>query len=410
VPIRRSHPLLLAALLLAACTPKASPSAAPSASVASSVAAPSASAHPGLPTAANGEDYYPTADAIAAAEPGEIIARVRIQATPGMRAWFVVYGSTGLEGEPVAVSGLILAPEATPAEGGYPVVAWAHGTTGVADNCAPSKNGIFDVPSDVRDLVAKGYVVTATDYEGLGTDGIHPYIVGRSEGRSVIDSIRAAMSLHDARAGDQAVVIGLSQGGHAALWAAQLKPDYAPDLPLLGVFAASPPTDLLGWETWAYQQAGLGDMAAADAPLLLFGVWNAVYDVPLNFLTDAGRASALAGREGCGPTPFSVTPYTSDPAGIPEWRALLVGNSPGAVVTDVPIRVVSPEDDQAVAHDTQVAGVAAMCAVGDTVVLWNVGGGHDDSIATPAAWDEALKWIGDRFAGVAAVSTCSGSS
>lgn len=403
--------LLLAALAVAACTPKATENPSPSgaASIAPSVAAPSGSPAGGLPGVASDDLYYPTADQIAAAAPGQIIHSVEIRADPGTRAWFVAYGSTGLDGQPVAVSGLIVAPELPPAEGGYPVVAWAHGTTGIADNCAPSKSGVLGIPDDVRALASQGYVVTATDYEGLGTDGIHPYLVGRSEGRSVLDSIGAAIRLPQANAADQAVVIGLSEGGHAALWAAQLKPTYAPDLPVLGVFAASPPTDLTAWETWAYEQAALGNVEAAAAPILLFGVWNAVYDAPLSFLTDAGRSSALAGRESCGPTPFSITPYSSDPAEIAEWRALLVGNSPGGEVTDVPIRVVSPEDDEAVFYDSQVAGVEAMCAVGDTVELWSIRGGHDASISSPGSWDEAQTWISDRFAGVAAVSTCSGS-
>ena len=317
-----------------------------------SAAAPSASAAIGLPEAASNDVYYPTSDEIAAAAPGQLIRSVEIESALGTRAWFVVYGSTGLDGQPVAVSGMVLAPELPPAEGGYPVVAWAHGTTGIADTCAPSKSGVAGLPAEIQDLATEGYVVTATDYEGLGTDGMHPYLVGTSEGRSVLDSIRAAIALPEAHAGDRAVVIGLSQGGHAALWAAQLKPTYAADLPLLGVFAASPPTDLVAFEAWAFEQAGLGNVGAAGAPVLLFGVWNAIYDVPLDFLTDAGRSSALAGRDGCGPTPFSTTPYSSDPATIPEWRALLGGNSPGAAVTDVPIRVVSPEDDEAVGYET----------------------------------------------------------
>ncbi|HTI29262.1 MAG TPA: lipase family protein [Methylomirabilota bacterium] len=406
----RTRTILLGALLLAACTPKATDTAQPSSGAAvEPSAAPSASVAAGLPLAASTDAYYPTAEEVATAEPGQIIQSVEIRADQGTRAWFVVYGSTGLDGQPVAVSGMIVAPAQAPAEGGYPIVAWAHGTSGIADTCAPSIEGVNGLPPQIRGLVTKGYVVTATDYEGLGTDGIHPYIVGRSAGRSVLDSIRAATRLPQAHAGGQAVVIGLSQGGHAALWAAQLKPSYAPDLPLLGAFAASPPTDLVAFETWAFQQAAEGNIPAAYAPMLLFGVWNAIYDVPLGFLTDAGRSSALAGRAACGPSQLTTTPYRSDPAEIPEWRALLVGNSPGADVTDVPIRVVSPEDDESVGYDTQVSGVATMCAVGDTVELVSVGGGHEDSIVTPAAWAEAETWISDRFAGVAAVSTCSAS-
>lgn len=403
----RAAGLGLSALLLAACTAQPSASVVPSSSAAPSASpVPSTSSAPGLPAVASPDDYYPSAEEVAATAPGAIIRALEIQAPQGMRAWFVVYGSTGLDGKPVAVSEMILAPEPPPAGSGYPIVAWAHGTTGVADQCAPSKEGVTAIRSELQALVAQGYVVAATDYEGLGTDGIHPYLVGVSEGRSIVDSILAAMALPDAHAGGPAVVIGHSQGGHAALWAAELAPTYAPDLPLLGVFAASPPTDMVAWETWAFDQAASGVISPAAAPLLLFGVWNGIYDAPLGFLTNEGRQSALAGRDGCFPTDVNSTPYLSDPARNAEWRNLLARNSPGGVGTTVPIRVVSPEADEAVDYHTQLAGMEAMCAVGDTVELWTVGGDHDASIWTPSAWPEAVTWINDRFAGVAAVSTC----
>lgn len=393
-------------LVLAGCSqPVGSPL--PSASEAEvESAAPPASAVPALPRVADEDAYQPSADAVTAAAPGDIIESVEIRGRPGIRAWFVVYGSTGLDDEPVAVSGLILAPQAPPATGdGYPIVAWAHGTTGIADVCSPSKAGLSEL-GPLLDLVAQGYVVTATDYEGLGTDGIHPYMVGISEGRSVLDSIRAAMALPDANASDEAVVIGISQGGHATLWAAELKPSYAPELAVLGAFAASPPTDMAGWETWAFHEAAAGNLGAAEPAVMVFGVWSAIYDTSLDFLTDTGRTSALEVPDRCDPTMPNTTPYLSDPAENAAWRALLTRNSPGAALTDVPIRVVSPQDDQAVDYATQVAGVAAMCAIGDTVELVTVPGDHDDSIASPAAWAAAVTWIGERFAGIPAISTC----
>lgn len=404
---RVAHPAILMVLVLAACAAHPSPSAVPSASAAASASAiPSPSASPGLPVAADPGAYYPTVDAIAAAAPGDVIQSVEIKAPAGMRAWFVVYGSTGLDGKPVAVSGMVLAPEAPLGEGGYPVVAWAHGTTGIADECAPSKEGVEGIPADVRGLVAQGYVVTATDYEGLGTAGVHPYLIGISEGRSVLDSIRAVQGLADAHAASEAVIIGHSQGGHAALWSAELAPAYAPGLTLLGALAASPPTDLLAWDTWAFHEAAAGTLDRAAAPILLFGVYNAIYDAPLNFLTNAGRQSALAGRESCFAPPVSSTPYLHDPAEIPEWRNLLTRNSPGLALTGVPIRVVSPKADEAVQYDSQVAGVTTMCAIGDSVELRTVEGDHDASIWPPAAWAEVTAWITDRFAGVEAVTTC----
>lgn len=407
--IRWPRLILPLTLFLAACGPAPSPSVAPSTAASPSapeLPSPSASTVAGLPDVPDGDLYYPDADAVAAAKPGELLQALEIKAPTGTRAWFVVYGSTGLDNKPVAVSGLVLAPEAAPDSGGHVVVAWAHGTTGVADLCAPSKTGLASIPSEISDLVAQGYVVTATDYEGLGTNGVHPYLVGISEGRSVLDSIRAVQALKDAHAAADSVVIGLSQGGHAALWAAELAPSYAPGLSVLGALALSPPTDLLGWDTWAFHEASAGSLEPAEPPLLLFGVYNAIYDAPLNFLTNAGRQSALAGREGCSPPPVSSNPYLRDPAELPEWNNLLTRNSPGLKLTPIPIRVVSPKADQAVQYDTQVAGVEVMCAIGDTVELLSVEGDHDASFSTPTAWADATAWIHDRFAEVEAVTTC----
>ena len=90
----------------------------------------------------------------------------------------------------------------------------------------------------------EGIIVTATDYEGLGTPGVHPYIVGESEGRGVVDIVRAARHLSFAHAGDRFVVWGHSQGGHAALFANQIAPTWAPELHLLGTEAGAPATEL----------------------------------------------------------------------------------------------------------------------------------------------------------------------
>ncbi len=129
-----------------------------------------------------------------------------------------------------------------PPAGGYRVVSWAHGTTGIADECAPSLGGPLTVWA-ANDLLDRGYVVTATDYEGLGTPGRHPYIVGESEARGVIDSVRAARALlgSDVVSADYAVW-GHSQGGHATMFVLHIADTWAPELHLEGVVAGAPPS------------------------------------------------------------------------------------------------------------------------------------------------------------------------
>ena len=126
-------------------------------------------------------------------------------------------------------------------------MSWAHGTTGIADVCAPSRNPkgpyTFYAAKQFGAWLKAGYAVANTDYEGLGTPGIHPYLVGRSEGRGVVDIVRAARQL-DGRLSRRYVIAGHSQGGHAALFAAALAPHWAPDLRLRGVAAFAPASHL----------------------------------------------------------------------------------------------------------------------------------------------------------------------
>ena len=138
--------------------------------------------------------------------------------------------STGLDDKPIAVSGIVVTPLGTPPAGGWTIVAWAHGTTGIVPRCAPSlesDGGTGKIP-EVEQLIAEGHVVVATDYPGLGTPGIHPYLVGESEGRAVLDSIRSARSLLAGKTSETAAIFGHSQGGHATLFAGRARADLRP--------------------------------------------------------------------------------------------------------------------------------------------------------------------------------------
>ena len=153
----------------------------------------------------------------------------------------VLYRSTGVNGKSVPVSGAVALPKGKAPKGGFPVITWAHGTTGIADSCAPTRgneNQGYDHPLLQRWLKA-GYAVVRTDYEGLGTPGVHPFLIGASEGRGVLDVVRAARAL-DKRIGKKIVISGHSQGGHAALWAASLAAKYTPELSVKGTVAFAP--------------------------------------------------------------------------------------------------------------------------------------------------------------------------
>ena len=164
------------------------------------------------------------------------------RAAGGPAAWRMMYLSESIQGEPIAVTGTAVVPSIAAPDGGRPILSVAHGTTGIADQCAPSHDPSSDVAAHIR-YVNAGYLVAFSDYEGLGTPGRHPYLVGESEGRSVLDAATAAGQLPGADAGDQLAIWGHSQGGHAALWAAQLADRWAPEFELVGTSPlASPPT------------------------------------------------------------------------------------------------------------------------------------------------------------------------
>lgn len=159
----------------------------------------------------------------------------------------LMYASQGVD-ERVAVTGTVLQPRGRwSGPGERPVVGYAVGTQGMADRCAPSKQlaagseyeGIF-----LKGLLARGYTVVVTDYEGLGTPGTHPYVDAGSLGRSVLDSVRAARNLGLVEDSAPVLLSGYSEGGNAVAGAVEQLADYAPELDVRGAYAGAVPADL----------------------------------------------------------------------------------------------------------------------------------------------------------------------
>lgn len=155
----------------------------------------------------------------------------------------LLYSSTdGLDdGGPVIVSGALFLPSGPPPEGGWPLILWSHGTVGIADKCAPSWTGY--VPLHERHLsrwLLAGYAVVASDYQGLGTPGTHPYLATRPAAYSNLDIIRAVQAAGFPVA-DMVVVAGQSQGAGAAIATAGYAADYAPEIDIRGVVVTGVP-------------------------------------------------------------------------------------------------------------------------------------------------------------------------
>jgi alpha-beta hydrolase superfamily lysophospholipase len=346
-----------------------------------------------------------------AAAPGTLIRAEPIGAPAGARAWRILYHSRALDGRDVAESGLVVAPTGPAPPGGRPVMSWAHGTSGLADTCAPSRaaDAASAVPY-VADLLAHGYVVAAADYEGLGTPGPHPYLVGPSEGRSVLDAARAARHVDGAGAGRTVVVAGHSQGGQAAVFAGELARRYAPDLDVRGAAALAPAEAdrLLSATETRPDMQGFVAMAAE-------GLRAAFPKADVDAVLTPGAVSTLRELDGtacvfatlAGFRDRGITALRADPNSVPSVRAALRRSVPARTRTTVPLAVYQGGEDQLVLPDATAAFVARACARGDRVaarVFPDADHGGVLEVAAPAL----LQWLDDRVAGVPAPSTCRG--
>jgi alpha-beta hydrolase superfamily lysophospholipase len=187
----------------------------------------------------------------------------------------MTYKMQGIKGKETQATTLVFTPKTAPPAGGWPIVVWAHGTTGVADECAPSKNRLITASllgakdwstyNMIDSFVKEGYVVVAPDYEGLGepsSNEIHPFLHLKSEAYSITDAVVATKSWLGNKVSNKWAILGHSQGGHAALGAAQ----YAAraNMDYKGLVAAAPANNLEMIET-------LSEMALANNSAPAFG-------------------------------------------------------------------------------------------------------------------------------------------
>src|SRR3954462_12624539 len=162
---------------------------------------------------------------------GQLLQSRKLTGEPALtsagRNLFVKYRSVGVDGKVITVSGTVSLPKGKAPKKGWPVISYDHGTTGIADQCAPTRDAI-DNPAHLYNSYAypllnrwlkAGFAVVRTDYQGLGTPGVHQYLVGVEEGRSTLDMVRAARKVQPALS-SRFAISGHSQGGHAALWGA----------------------------------------------------------------------------------------------------------------------------------------------------------------------------------------------
>jgi pimeloyl-ACP methyl ester carboxylesterase len=368
--------------------------------------------------AANAQtDFYRAPASEAAGAPGTLVRQEVIDGAPlGATAYRVLYRSTGLDNQPILVSGVVIVPPGDPPPGGRPIVAWAHPTSGVVSRCAPSLAiFLFEQIQGLQSFVRDGYVVAATDYPGLGTPGPHPYLVGVSEARAVIDSVRVAATLPGAGGGKKFVVWGHSQGGHAALFTGIIAKTYAPELDLLGIAAAAPATDLA-----TLMNEDIDSVGGKNITAMTLWSWQRVFDAKMDKVVDSRALPAIDQlAEECIEGPFDLRRRqlteqpleqyfltTKHPSDIEPWRTLLTQNSPGLLPSNIPIFLAQGTNDVIIHPDVTKAYAAKLCEAGSKMQMLSMPGiGHGR--AAQASTQAMLEWIGDRFAGKPAPDECS---
>jgi hypothetical protein len=357
---------------------------------------PAGGVHAGPPEAPPAA-FYQVPDPLPApaGQPGQLIRTLEVAGpagSSGARAWAILYHSRSAHGRDVAVSGLVVAPPGD--RPGRPVVAWAHPTTGLADRCAPSRAGVaglgFLRGRWLAELLRRGYVVVASDYEGLGTPGLHPYLVGASEGHSVLDAVRAATRLREAGAGGPVALWGFSQGGHAVLWAGELAPAYAPELRLAGVASVSPGGVLLALDRDPFRPV---PVPTTSLGMLIVAAWHDAYGAPLGILTPAGRAAVGRLRSLCPPVAARTPPaLRADPRTVPAWRALFRRNAAGQAPVRAPVLLAQGVAEGAAPLRVVTGIQQRLCGFGGDVALRLYPGVHHGQ-AVDASGQDVLAWL-----------------
>jgi alpha-beta hydrolase superfamily lysophospholipase len=391
--VRTRRRPLLAALALAALVVASAASCAEEATTAVNAAAPARQSVPALaPPPGDGR-------------PGEVLAAYETAPPSGARAWIVDFRSQGAR----ALTGqraMLVVPMKEPPPDGFPLVVWGHPTKGSADACAPSAQGPATIPL-IDAFVQDGYAVVAPDYEGLAAEGPHPYLVGASEGRSMLDAARAATQVKGSgvRAGSPVVLWGFSQGGHAAAFAGELAATHAPDVAVKGVAVAAPVTDVDHFvarsQDWPEQ---FGVLVAT-----VVGFGHAYDDIdPGAVLSPTALAETDVLEQQCISEVNQLfnrpiaEQRVARPRDVPALARRLDENRAGQQPLRAPALVVQGERDSIVDPADTATLVRDWCASG-VPVSYLVRPGQDHGVLSD---DVLLPWMRGRLVGDTPPSTC----
>ena len=386
---------------------------------------------------------------------GQVISKEKIATSvKGAQAWKIAYISSDVAGRKTIATGTIIAPVGPSPKEGRPILAWAHGTTGSAQNCGPSQiidptaalNEYFlmdgnswtdyGIPNG-QEFINQGYVVVATDYQGLGGGGKHQYAVAQTNGRDVINSARAASSMKEVGAGKKTVVYGWSQGGGATIAAASL-PDYqalqgtaADNLQYLGFVALAPEDVAAMLPNVPADEAGakklMNGFTQANVPnVFLFahymmGLWGtqaAFPDLKLSdVLTDEGvKVVDKLSRNKCMHVLADTFSYAygdnyktllkPEPSNSLAWVKAFVNGSVNPVKPTAPVVIYWGTKDTAVPPIMHELYQKQMCGMGANVGRIQLPGEQTHFTTPGVSAPMYLDWVKDRIAGKPLANSC----
>lgn len=387
------------------------------------------------------DNFYNPPSILPSGRPGDVIRCEKIPTTLALlsQATRVMYRSTDPHGKPVATTGIVLEPLLPwSGKGERPLVGFTVGTHGQGDQCAPSRLlnvGVsLSLPLDIMveyetpfiaDLLSQGMAVVVTDYQGLGTPGVHTWLNRIAQGNADIDAVRAAQRLPGTNIPSDGPVAfgGYSQGGSSSAATAERLRSYGPELNVVGVYVGAAPRDIRDLVSYfdgtttsgffGYYLNGIASLYPEIEPFL---------DKALNV---EGKMLRKQVANQCGVetiATYGLRPtslYTADGSSIAdlldraELRAIVAKDRLGTEMPAAPVLMVIGENDE-IAPPAGVKQLAAeWCALGATVDLRVLplplipltGVGHISNTAL-AHLIHVRSWLVDRFNGVPALSTC----
>jgi len=324
----------------------------------------------------------------------------------GSHATRILYTSRSSADQPTVASGVIITPAGTPPAGGWPMVVWAHGTTGVARVCAPtlSKPAGYNVVPFLKE----GFAVLAPDYSGLGAGTEHEYLSKIANANDTVNAVAAARALKLKTTANW-VVVGHSQGGLTA-WGVAEKMAQLKDPTYLGSVSIAGAVDMENLVE--HLDATPGEMFYVVYVAYGIKAQYPYFDINSMLTPVAAEAFDSMTRKTCwayGNTMFvKAKPHTLL---RPNWKenstvkAYLKGDQTGIKPIAGPMFVIAGRQDDAVPPANVAPRVEALCRLPGAVVEYKVyEGDHDTELNTSLA--DQLSWIRDRFAGKQAPSSC----